>query len=170
MDKAIVGVDVLGRLTPVGWEIPKELPTPTLRLATASERPEIKIFGQTPSGGKPEEFRAPFDLSITRVVINVPGFKVGGYADYCLQLRRDEPPKYPLGRPEQRVGRGGFIEPLCFNTVRSEAVEGWVYPTEPQDGPVFVPAGDWRQSVDLSDTPIFLEETHECLRNPATRR
>lgn len=109
------------------------------------------IFGKNPN-----PIRIPKDIAITKISIKVNGFKVGGSADYCLAMWRSEAPIYPVKAPT--LGRGGFVEPLCFNTVRSKAVDGWVYPTGPQDGPVLVPAGDWEQEVDLSDTPIFVPE------------
>lgn len=102
----------------------------------------------------PEPMRLPYDISITKVSISVPGFKYGGFADYCLAIWRDGDDPYPVKQPI--LGRGGFIEPLCFNTVRTKAVPGWVYPTGPVEGPVLVPAGDWNQTVDLSATPIFV--------------
>ncbi|WP_152976796.1 hypothetical protein [Pseudomonas putida] len=105
-------------------------------------------------GKDPEPLILPYDISITSVSISVPGFKYGGFADYCLGTWRGEPDPYPIKKPI--LGRGGFIEPLCFNTVRTKAVPGWVYPTGPVDGPVFVPAGDWNQSVDLTKSPIYV--------------
>lgn len=116
-----------------------------------SEPVKSMVFRQNP-----DWVRIAHDISITKVSININGFKVGGAADYCFAMRRSEDPIYPLKTPT--LGRGGFTEPLCFNTVRSDPIEGWIYPTEPQEGPVLVPAGDWAQEVDLSDTPIFIPE------------
>ncbi|MHC8408173.1 hypothetical protein [Pseudomonas sp. TMB3-21] len=95
--------------------------------------------------------------------INVPGFKVGGFADYCLQTWRTGTDTYPV--KAAMLGRGGFLEPLCFNTVRTKATSDWVYPTGPVEGPVFVPAGDWDQYVDLEETPVFIPEGTMLLCN-----
>jgi hypothetical protein len=117
-------------------------------MATSSQAETI-VFGQNP-----ETFQLPYDISITKVSIHVPDMKYGGFGDYCFATFRMLEPLYPV--PLMMLGRGGFVEPLCFNTVRTEAIEGWVYPTEPQEGPVLVPAGDWEQEIDLSGTPFFL--------------
>jgi hypothetical protein len=73
------------------------------------------------------------DISITRVSIKIQGFTVGGFADYCMATWRTEPPAY-----SPTVGRGGYIEPLCFNVVKTKA------------------AGDWEQHVNLEHTPIYI--------------
>jgi hypothetical protein len=73
------------------------------------------------------------DISITRVSIEIKGFQIGGFADYCLAMWRTDTPTYA-----PTMGRGGYIEPLCFNVVRTKS------------------AGDWGQHVDLSETPIFI--------------
>jgi len=105
-------------------------------------------------GKNPDTIKLPHDISITKVSISVPGFKYGGFADYCIGTWRKESVPYPVKKPI--LGRGGFLEPLCFNTVRTKAIPGWVYPTAQVDGPVFVPAGDWNQSVDLTNSPIYV--------------
>src|SRR5262245_8801483 len=91
-------------------------------------RAEKMTFGQNA-----EPLKIPHDISITRVSIEIKGFEIGGFADYCLAMWRIDSPSYaPL------MGRGGYIEPLCFNVVRTKS------------------AGDWGQHVDLSETPIFI--------------
>jgi hypothetical protein len=112
-------------------------------------RTQTVVFRQNP-----EPIRVSHDISITKVSISVPGFKYGGFADYCIGTWRTDSDPYPVKRPI--LGRGGFLEPLCFNTVRTKATPGWVYPTGPVEGPVFVPAGDWNQSVDLTTSPIYV--------------
>src|SRR5262249_40573833 len=91
-------------------------------------RAEKMTFGQNPA-----PLKIPNDISITRVSIEVKGFRIGGFGDYCLGMWRADPPTYA-----PTMGRGGYIEPLCFNVVRTKS------------------AGDWTQHVDLSETPIFI--------------
>ncbi len=110
-------------------------------------------------GQNPDWVNLPYDISITKVSIHVPDMKYGGFGDYCFGTMRFTDGVYPVpipGKENFSMGRGGFVEPLCFNTTRYKAIEGWVYPTEPQEGPVLVPAGDWDQTIDLADTPYFL--------------
>jgi hypothetical protein len=91
-------------------------------------RAEKMIFGQNP-----EPVKMPYDVSVTNVSIEVKGFAIGGFADYCLAMWRTDSPTY-----SPTVGRGGYIEPLCLNVVRTQST------------------GDWEQYVDLSETPIFI--------------
>jgi hypothetical protein len=91
-------------------------------------RAERMTFGQNP-----DPVKTLHDISITRISIEIKGFQIGGFADYCLAMWRTDPPTYAPS-----MGRGGYIEPLCFNVVRTKT------------------AGDWRQHVDLLETPIFM--------------
>lgn len=82
------------------------------------------------------------DISISRVEIEAKGFFVGGFADYCLAVRRDKGP----ATYNPPLGRGGFSELICFNYVRTRDATTF-------DGAVPKP---WRQEVDLSSSPLFL--------------
>ncbi|THF56592.1 hypothetical protein [Ollibium composti] len=113
------------------------------------------VFGQNS-----EPTRLNQDISITRVSIKVSGFFVGGFADYCLELKRDKPPLY-----SPTIGRGGYIEPMCFNTVRTQSTESalatlwrWAKSKLLRANLTLVPAGDWEQQVELSNTPIFVPD------------
>jgi hypothetical protein len=100
-----------------------------LLFVSGQARAEKMTFGQNS-----DPLKVLHDISITRISIEIKGFEKGGFADYCLAMWRTDPPIY-LGTA---VGRGGYIEPLCFNVVRTKS------------------AGDWRQHVALSETPIFI--------------
>ena len=100
-----------------------------LLTVSGQARAEKMTFGQNA-----HPLKIPHDISITRVSIEINGFQLGGFADYCLGTLRTEPPAYS----SPRMGRGGYVEPLCFNVVRTKS------------------AGDWGQHVDLSETPIFI--------------
>ena len=89
---------------------------------------EKMIFRQNP-----DPVKVQHDIALTRISIEVNGFQIGGFGDYCMAMWRTDAPTYAPS-----MGRGGYIEPLCFNVVRTKS------------------AGDWRQHVDLSETPIFI--------------
>jgi hypothetical protein len=108
-----------------------------LFIVSGQARAEKMTFGQNA-----EPLKIPHDISITRVSIEIKGFEISGFADYCLAMWRTDSPTYaPL------MGRGGYIEPLCFNVVRTKS------------------AGDWRQHVDLSETPIFIPANTKVVCN-----
>jgi hypothetical protein len=103
--------------------------TGAILLAVCGEaQAEKMIFRQNP-----EPVKVHHNISLTRISIEVNGFQIGGFGDYCMALWRTDAPTYAPS-----IGRGGYIEPLCFNVVRTKS------------------AGDWRQQVDLSETPIFI--------------
>jgi hypothetical protein len=97
------------------------------------ERPQARAEKMT-FGQNSDPLKVLHDTSITRISIEIKGFQQGGFADYCLAMWRTAWPIYL----SPTMGRGGYIEPLCFNVVRTKS------------------AGDWKQHVDLSETPIFI--------------
>src|SRR5262249_61791091 len=98
-------------------------------------------------GQNSDPLKVLHDISITRISIEIKGFEKGGFADYCLAMFRTDPPIY-LGTA---VGRGGYIEPLFFNVVRTKS------------------AGDLGEDVDLSGKPIFIPANTELVCTPTVK-
>ena len=109
-----------------------------LLTVSSQARAEKMTFGQNS-----DPLKVLHDISITRISIEIKGFDKGGFADYCLAMWRTDSPIYL----SPRLGRGGYIEPLCFNVVRTKS------------------AGDWGQHVDLSETPIFIPANTKLVCN-----